>query len=120
TDVDDQTGPFEFVPESQPGSKYDQAWPWYPMSPSYPQQEELAAELEAAAATFKGPKGTMILCNTSGFHRGGYVPGRPGGLPTPATYCSPASLAALTERNYRIAPSDGASALAPPVRYAVN
>jgi len=115
--VDEHAGPFQYVPGSQPGGRYDHLWPWYPMSPSYPPQEELAAQIEPAAKTFTGPKGTMFLCNTSGFHRGGYVTQTPRVLAT-ATYCSPASLAALTERNFSLA--NGAEALDAPVRYALD
>lgn len=50
-------------------------------------------------ATFTGPKGTLILCNTSGLHRGGFATAGPRVLAT-ATYCSPASLKALSNRNY--------------------
>jgi hypothetical protein len=120
TDVlDEGSGPFQYVPGSQPGGRYDQEWPWYPMSPSYPPQAELTVELDAAAKTLTGPKGTMFLCNTSGFHRGGYVTETPRVLAT-ATYCSPASLAALTERNYSVAPANGGSQLDGPVRYALD
>ena len=41
----------------------------------------------------------MVFCNTSGFHRGGFATERPRVLAT-VTYCSPASLAALTDRSY--------------------
>ena len=66
---------------------------------------------------FTGPKGTLILCNTSGLHRGGFATAGPRVLAT-ATYCSPASLKALSNRNYddaaRRRPTD------PVVRYAVS
>jgi Phytanoyl-CoA dioxygenase (PhyH) len=116
TDVDAGTGPFEYVPGSQPGGRFDSVWPWYPMSESYPPQDELAARIGDAVRTFTGPKGTLILCNTSGFHRGGYVTARPRVLAT-GTYCSPASLASLTDRNYSLS-GDGASDAT--VRYALG
>jgi hypothetical protein len=50
--------------------------------------------------TFTGAAGTLLFCNTSGFHRGGFATEKARVLAT-CTYCSPASLAALTERNYR-------------------
>jgi hypothetical protein len=116
-DVDEQTGPFQYVPGSQPGGRFDDVWPWYPMSQSYPPQEELAARVEPTAKTMMGPKGTMFLCNTSGFHRGGYVTRTPRVLAT-ATYCSPASLKSLTERNFSL--QNGAQGLDEPVRYALD
>jgi hypothetical protein len=115
TDVDADTGPFEYVPGSQPGGRFDTVWPWYPMSESYPPQDELAARIGEAVKTFTGPRGTMILCNTSGFHRGGYVLGKPRVLAT-GTYCSPASLASLTDRNYSLS-GDGVAD--PAVRHAL-
>jgi Phytanoyl-CoA dioxygenase (PhyH) len=116
-DVDEQTGPFQYVPGSQPGGRYDHLLPWRPMGESYPPDEEVISELEAAAKTLTGPKGTMFLCNTSGFHRGGYVTQTPRVLAT-ATYCSPASLASLTERNFSL--EDGAVPFDAPVRYALG
>lgn len=117
TDVDEDAGPFEYVPRSQPGGAYDHLWPWHPMSESYPPQEEFSAHVGDSVKTFTGPKGTMILCNTSGFHRGGFVTGKPRVLAT-ATYCSPASLAALTLRNFALA-AGGNGSLDPVVRYAL-
>ena len=52
-----------------------------------------------------GPKGTLILCNTSGLHRGGFATAGPRVLAT-ATYCSPASLKALSNRNYDVGARD--------------
>jgi hypothetical protein len=68
-------------------------------------------------ATFTGPKGTLILCNTSGLHRGGFATAGPRVLAT-ATYCSPASLKALSNRNYDTPLAE--SATDPVVRYAVS
>jgi hypothetical protein len=116
-DVDEQTGPFQYVAGSQPGGRFDDVWPWYPMSQSYPPQDELAARIDPAAKMLAGPKGTMFLCNTSGFHRGGYVTHKPRVLAT-ATYCSPASLKALTERNFSL--RNRAEGLDEPVRYALS
>ena len=67
--------------------------------------------------TFTAPAGTLVLCNTSGFHRGGFATAKPRVLAT-ATYCSPASLKSLTERNYRL-PASYVSRLGAPQRYAV-
>ena len=61
---------------------------------------------------------TLILCNTSGFHRGGFATAKPRVLAT-ATYCSPASLASLTERNYRL-PKGAQKSLSAVQRHAVS
>lgn len=99
-DVDEGTGPFQYVPGSAPGGRYADAWPWRPLGENYPPENELEQRLPAEAfRTFTGPKGTLLLCNTAGFHRGGFATTAPRVLAT-ATYSSPASLAALSERSY--------------------
>jgi hypothetical protein len=78
SDVDDQAGPFEYIPESAEGSRYGHLWPWGKESPRYPPAEELEQAIPASdrvAAT--GPVGTLVICDTSGFHRGGYARSKP-------------------------------------------
>lgn len=116
-DVDEETGPFEYVAGSARGGPYAGDWPWRPLSESYPPQDELAKRVPPEAIkTFTAPKGTIIFCNTSGFHRGGFATAKPRVLAT-ATYSSPASLASLTERNYSIAAANG---LDPTQRHALS
>jgi hypothetical protein len=117
-DVDEQTGPFEYVPRSAPGSELDHLWPWRPLGDNYPPDDELAEKIAGRAVTFTAPKGTVIFCNTSGFHRGGLATGKPRVLAT-VTYSSPASLASLTERNYELV-ADTADGLGPEQRYALS
>ena len=117
-DVDAQTGPFEYVPRSAPGSELDGLWPWRPLGENYPPQDELGERIDGRAVTFTAPKGTIIFCNTSGFHRGGFATAKPRILAT-FTWDSPASLKALSERNYSFEPSNGA-ALDGPSRYALS
>jgi hypothetical protein len=117
-DVDDETGPFEYVPQSAPGGELDSLWPWRPLGENYPPQEELAERIGDRAVTFTAPKGTIIFCNTSGFHRGGFSTGKPRVLAT-FTWDSPASLRALSQRNYELADTNGAS-LSAPRRYALT
>jgi ectoine hydroxylase-related dioxygenase (phytanoyl-CoA dioxygenase family) len=117
-DVDEETGPFEYVPRSAPGSELDHLWPWRPLGDNYPPDDELAARIGGKSVSFAAPKGTLIFCNTSGFHRGGFASGKPRTLAT-VTYSSPASLASLTERNYELS-ADGSNGLAPEQRYALS
>ena len=66
-------GPFQFVAGSQPGGPYADAWGWQPLGQNYPTEEELEARIPAQAVqTFTGPAGTLLFCNTAGFHRGGF------------------------------------------------
>ena len=102
-DVDEETGPFEYVPRSAPGGELDRLWPWRPLGDNYPPEDEFAKELDGRSLTFTAPKGTIIFCNTSGFHRGGFATGKARALAT-LTWDSPASLKALSERNYVFVP----------------
>jgi hypothetical protein len=117
-DVDEATGPFEYVPRSAPGGELDGLWPWRPLGDNYPPQDELAERIEERAVLFTAPRGTIIFCNTAGFHRGGFSTGKPRVLAT-YTWDSPASLKALSERNYLFESRNGAT-LDGPARYALN
>jgi hypothetical protein len=105
-DVDEDAGPFEYVPRSAPGGELDALWPWRPLGDNYPPQDELAERVADRAVTFTAPAWTLILCNTCGFHRGGFATGKPRALAT-FTWDSPASLKALSERNYTFVPANG-------------
>jgi hypothetical protein len=88
SDVDDGAGPFEYVRGSATGGRYGDLWPW--------QRQGLTAisdELEDAVApedvlTMRGPAGTIVLCDTGGFHRGGFARTAPRILSV-ATYLTP-------------------------------
>jgi hypothetical protein len=115
TDVGAEHGPFEYVPGSQAGGRRI-VREWVPMGYGRVPDDELAEKVpDAEIATFTGPKGTLILCNTSGLHRGGFATAGPRVLAT-ATYCSPASLKALSNRNY----ASALEATDPVVRFAVS
>jgi hypothetical protein len=105
-DVDEDTGPFEYVPRSAPGGELDQLWPWRPLGENYPPESELEERTNGRRVTFTAPKGTIIFCNTAGFHRGGFARAKPRALAT-FTWDSPASLKALSERNYTFVWSNG-------------
>lgn len=118
-DVDAETGPLEFVAGSARGRTAADFYPWYPGSPAYPPDREFDAAVDTKdIQTFTASAGTLILCNTSGFHRGGFATAKPRVLAT-ATYCSPASLASLTQRNYRL-PKGAERTLSAAQRYAVG
>lgn len=119
-DVDAQSGPFEFVPGSHPGGRYAGIHPWAPMAIGRISEKELGKHVPAEQVrTFTAPRGTIIFCNTSGLHRGGFAEEKPRVLST-VTYCSPASLHALTRRNYSLVPGTDTSSLDPVVRYALS
>ena len=117
-DVDENTGPFEYVAGSAPGGELDHLWPWRPLGDNYPPEDELAEQTGDRAVTFTAPKGTIIFCNTSGFHRGGFARTKPRVLAT-VTYSSPASLASLTEPNYSVTGAE-TNGLEPEQRFALS
>jgi hypothetical protein len=117
-DVGPEQGPFQYVPGSQPGGPHHDVRPWVPMGYGRVPDEDVAQSVTPdEIATFTGPKGTLILCNTSGLHRGGFATAGPRVLAT-ATYCSPASLKALSNRNFSTPLAE--SATDPVVRFAVS
>jgi hypothetical protein len=117
-DVDEGTGPFQYVAGSAPGGPNGDAWPWRPLGENYPPEDELERRIPAnSARVFTGPKGTLLFCNTAGFHRGGFATERPRVLAT-VTYSSPASLASLTDRSYTF--SGSMEALDAPIRFALT
>jgi Phytanoyl-CoA dioxygenase (PhyH) len=76
-DVGEDAGPFEYVPESPEGSRYGHLWPWEPKG-IYPPQDEFAQAIPPAEwRSITGPAGTIIFCDTSGFHRGGWAQTNP-------------------------------------------
>jgi Phytanoyl-CoA dioxygenase (PhyH) len=116
TDVGPDHGPFEYVPASQPGGRHHGVRAWKPMGMGRVPDEDVQQRVPAEEiATFTGAKGTLILCNTSGLHRGGFATAGPRVLAT-ATYCSPASLKALSNRNFETT----LETTDPVVRYAVS
>ena len=117
-DVDEAMGPFQYVAGSHSGGPYADAWPWQPLGKNYPTEEELESVIPASSVEiFTAKKGTIIFCNTVGFHRGGFSTTDPRVLAT-ATYSSPASLASLTVRSYEFAGS--VDELDAPTRFALD
>jgi phytanoyl-CoA dioxygenase PhyH len=118
-DVDEETGPLQYVPGSAGNGPYAGEWPWKPLSELYPTQEELERRLPGSAVrTLFGPEGTMIFCNTSGFHRGGHVTRKPRKLWV-FHYVSPAALRSLVTRNFELDPESVAT-LSEVERFAVT
>ena len=61
-DVDEEMGPFQYIPGSQPGGPYADAWPWKPLGKNYPTEGELEQRIPASAVkAFVGPKGVARL-----------------------------------------------------------
>jgi len=73
SDVDEAAGPFEYVRGSTEGGRYGDLWAWGD-GHRYPPPDELeSAVAPEDRVTVTGPAGTIILCDTGGFHRGGFA-----------------------------------------------
>ncbi len=91
SDVDEDAGPFEYVPGSTPGGPYGALFPWGETDSWYPPVEEFERQVpESDHLLVTAPAGTIVICDTSGFHRGGYARAKPRILST-HTYVSPGS-----------------------------
>jgi len=104
-DVDEGAGPLEYVPGSARSGPYAQEWAWAAGSgETYPPQEEFAERIpQDAVTTFTAPGGSVIFCDTSGFHRGGFATKTPRGVWV-FNYVSPAALETLVDRNFEVLP----------------
>jgi len=101
SDVDEGAGPFEYVRGSAGDGPYASVWPWAPGEDHYPPRDEFDERIPASAiSTLTGRAGTMILCNTSGFHRGGFAVDKPRIL-WRYNYSSPASLV-MSQRRFQV------------------
>jgi Phytanoyl-CoA dioxygenase (PhyH) len=115
TDVDEEAGPFEYVRGSSAVGRYADLWPW-----ADGHRYVDADELEAAVApgdrlTVTGPAGTVIVCDTGGFHRGGFARTRPRVLST-STYLPPDT----RKRRFKVEYHGEQSSLPPQVRFVLG
>jgi hypothetical protein len=72
-DASEDSGPLQYIVGSCRGGRYENAWPRRrPDGIPYPPQECVQKEIPASNwITCVGSKGTIVLCDTSGLHRGG-------------------------------------------------
>jgi hypothetical protein len=123
SEVDASAGPMEYVIGSADGAKYGPVFRWKPQAPRqhrYPPTEEFERHFAGAErVSCVGSPGTLILCDTIGFHRGGIATGRPRILAT-WTFVTPASLGSLSRRRFSLSSSEGLQQLSPAARFALD
>jgi Phytanoyl-CoA dioxygenase (PhyH) len=125
SDVDDDAGPLQYVAGSPSGGPYGDLWPWEPYSPKYPPRKRLEKKVpEDDRVSLVGRKGTLIFCDTSGFHRGGFAKTKPRVLSI-HTYISPASLRARLDwdgpqRSFEVEWAGGPDGLPETAAYALK
>ena len=77
SDVDEEAGPLEYVRGSAEGGKYGSLFPWQDEE-VYPDQDELDRAVDDAdKVALTGGVGSVVICDTSGFHRGGFAKSKP-------------------------------------------
>jgi hypothetical protein len=109
-DVDEGAGPLEYVRGSTGAGRWSGLWPNPALGEaSYPPDGELEARVPASDRVLcTGPAGTLVLCDTHGFHRGGLATRSPRLFATWA-WVTPASIFA---RRFRTAGIPEASSIA--------
>ncbi len=109
--VDEDAGPFEYIPSSRPGQPHGNlAAPAWGVGGRghYPTDEQIEQRIpDDQRLTCCVPAGTLVFCDTSGLHRGGYAQGRDR-LQGTWTFVSPATLATprLAHLNGRVATTE--------------
>jgi ectoine hydroxylase-related dioxygenase (phytanoyl-CoA dioxygenase family) len=77
SDVDEEAGPFEYIQGSTTGGRYGDFFPWSEGDRHPPENELDRAVAPGDRLTLTGPAGTMLFCDTGGFHRGGFARAKP-------------------------------------------
>lgn len=116
-DVDAGAGPFEYIPGSSQlkGKKYGHLWRTSPDNRRYPPAEELERAVPPGdRKSCTGPAGTLVFCDTTGFHRGGFATESPRVLGT-LMYTSPL----FRGREFRL-PGGIPSGVTPAGRFALS
>lgn len=118
SDVDDEAGPFEYLRGSPSGGKYGALWPWQD-DEVYPDQAAFEAAIDPSdCVTLTGGPGTVVICDTSGFHRGGYARSKPRVLAY-LTYLSEAA-SGRHRRKFDVDWVGDDGSLSPAARYALE
>jgi Phytanoyl-CoA dioxygenase (PhyH) len=102
SDVHAGAGALEYVPGSAttgPG-RYHTLWPWKPRGARYPTDDDFDRRIPTAdRVSCLGPPGTIIFCDTDGFHRGG-IATTGVRLVATWTFVTPASIAMVSARRF--------------------
>jgi hypothetical protein len=118
SNVDKDAGAMEYLRGSHVGGPYEQVFPWKdPLGIPYPPDGEVERQIPASQhVTLGGPPGTLIFCDTAGFHRGGVCRTNPRILST-AAFVTPAS---LHRRRYEIDATLRDASWSAPAKFAVS
>ncbi len=118
SDVHDEgAGPFMYVRGSQLGGRWRNLFPQRPPVGRYPDPGAVEKMVPVEDRMIcLGKAGTVIFCDTSGLHRGGYSTNK-----TRTMFASGfATAASIQPRNYRLNPMENLTDMAPLTRYALS
>ncbi len=117
-DVDESNGAMEYFAGSHSGGPYEHVFKWAdPLGIPYPPDGEVERQIpDSQRIVLKGPAGTLVFCDTAGFHRGGTTKTRPRIIATSA-FVTPAS---LHGRRFGIDTSVRKAPWSPQARFAVS
>jgi hypothetical protein len=116
-DVDESRGPFTYARGTHAEGKYGRLFPTRPPQGAYPPDGSVERHIPGEAVKVcTGSAGTLILCDTTGLHRGGRSTTEPRILFT-ATY---ASDAAIDPDCYLLSDRRHYEALSPAARHAIR
>jgi len=91
-DVDEYSGPFQYILGSQRGGRYGRYFPQHPPKGTCPGDDKVAQVIpQSAMKSYTGRAGTIIFADTTGFHKGGYAKTKERIMFT-AGFCSSASV----------------------------
>jgi hypothetical protein len=118
SDVDEGSGPLQYVPGSFPGGPYENVWrKTSVLDATYPPAEEFEKVLPRSKwIACTGLAGTLVFCDTNGFHRGGFATSNARILAT-WTFVTPAS---LFPRRFTINTATNQSELSGAARFAIT
>jgi hypothetical protein len=120
SDVDEGSGPFEYIPGTGPGGAHEKLWPWTPSVSVYPPLREIEAAIpQSQWKSCTGPAGTIVFCNTSGLHRGGFCQSKPRILAT-WKFLSPAAVASYENRLLQVVKPTDDDVLSEAARFAIT
>lgn len=103
-DVREGAGALEYVPGSctTGAGPYHDLWPWKPRGARYPSDEDFDKRVASSdRVSCLGGPGTIIFCDTDGFHRGG-IATTGVRLVATWTFVTPASITMVNERRFSI------------------
>jgi Phytanoyl-CoA dioxygenase (PhyH) len=117
SEVDVDAGAMEYLAGSHFGGPYEHVFQWEdPLGIPYPPDGEVERQIPASQhVILEGRPGTLIFCDTAGFHRGGISKTKPRILATSA-FVTPAS---LHGRRYEIDATVRDNRWSPPAGFAV-